>query len=792
MTVRLEPDGLMLVSSRLVDGSSHEFLEEGEGDPLPPRQLCGDAVRLRFEGCGEAVQPVPEQPLPGLNHFFLGRDSSRWQRNVMAHASVLYRGIHPGIDVRVRDAGGLLEYDVLLAPGADPSSLVMSCEGHEELSIDADGRLLIRSRNGVFVQPVPVTWEVLPAGERRKLSCRYRLVAGSRFGFDVEGRDPALAAVIDPVVQWASFLGGTSSDVGGKVAVGPDGTVTTLAVTRSPDFPVTPGSFDTILDGSGELDIAITRFAADGASLVFSSFLGGSGFDGFSALVVAPDGASILSGLTKSPDFPVTARAYDQSFAGTELSADGYVAKVSADGSDLLFATYLGGSLGETMTGLKLTESGSIVVCGSTGSPDFPATAGAFDTVKDGTNDAFVTALTPDGSSLQFSTFVGGMVSGTDVFVSVDEAQDGTFLLCGQSSTIDFPLTMDATEPVGNGQGHYTGLVAKLSADGADLLYASYFGPTFAPDNLFTTEIRESPDGSVLLFGDIRLDGLPMTAGSFQPAKKSIPFSADLFVARLDRSLKTILKATYLGGTGPDIPQVMELDGAGRVYVGGQTKTADFPVTPDAFDSAYGFQCADGSVAVLDATLSTLLYGSYIGNSTNGCTDVMSVAPDACGGLAIAVDEAGPFWTATVGAFDTTWAGSSDAWVARLQVLEPWSSLSGGVEGTLGPMQLLGGGCPCAGEILSVTLHNALPLAHAFLVLGTTSIEAPFKGGVFVPSLDFVLGGLATGAGGELVLQSVWPPGAPSGLAVFVQAWVKDEGAVQGFAGSTALRLETY
>ncbi len=263
---------------------------------------------------------------------------------------------------------------------------------------------------------------------------------------------------------------------------------------------------------------------------------------------------------------------------------------------------------------------GTIVIAGHTCSTDYPTTPSAYSPAMNGHCDAFVTGLRPDGSSLAFSTFIGGPGFAEDYATGVSVRPSGEILLVGTTSLPGFPLTADAAEPVS--VSGLDGFICRLSSDASALLYSSYFGTSFGPNSCAPLAIASAPDGTVLVSGTMVFSSgtsLPASAGGFQPTAQG---GEDTFVCRLDSTGKTFLKSTYFGGFGNEEFHEMRLDPAGRIYLAGQTTSPNFPLTPTAFDASFDSFCgADGYVAVLDPDLAKLRYSSFIGFSPHELHD---------------------------------------------------------------------------------------------------------------------------------------------------------------------------
>ncbi|MCI0589859.1 MAG: hypothetical protein L0323_23845 [Planctomycetes bacterium] len=204
MTVRVEPEALVI-----------RFERRSEDDG----PVQGVVVRLAFEGALGSATIEGEGRQPGLHHYLLGNDPARWKVGVPGFDAVVYRGLYEGVDLRVREEGGRLEYDLILEPGTELRSVAVRCEGVEGVEVDGRGSLRLRTALGGIEQAPPRTWQATPAGDRRPVTCRYRLLGGSRYGFEAEGLDPALSLTIDPGIAFATFLGGPGNEVALDVAL---------------------------------------------------------------------------------------------------------------------------------------------------------------------------------------------------------------------------------------------------------------------------------------------------------------------------------------------------------------------------------------------------------------------------------------------------------------------------------------------------------------------------------------------------------------------------------------------
>lgn len=295
-------------------------------------------LMLTFEGASKKVRLAGEGKRSGYHNFFFGNDPKRWHAKVASFSSVLYSGLYPGVDMRVREEASKLEYDLILAPGADIARVAIRVDGASEIEIAGDGSLILPTAHGSVRQTPPLTWEETPAGERQPVACRFRKIDARRYGFEVSGRNPEHTLVIDPGLEWSTFLGGGGHDAVYDMALARDGSgdVVLIGFTRSFDFPRTNGSLGPL----GQAPF-VARLNASGTRLIYSTLFGGSGVDSALGLAVDSSSAPVVVGNTNSSDFPVTPGAYDTTYNG---DYDAFVSRFNPTNGQLVFASYLGGT----------------------------------------------------------------------------------------------------------------------------------------------------------------------------------------------------------------------------------------------------------------------------------------------------------------------------------------------------------------------------------------------------------------------------------------------------------------
>ncbi|HET6202991.1 MAG TPA: hypothetical protein VFI25_09350 [Planctomycetota bacterium] len=756
-------------------------------------ELRGANLFLWFEGAASA-EPVPLDPLPGCHHFLKGNDPARWRTDVPAFGRLRYEGLYPGVAVEFREREGRLEYDLLLETGADLDLLAIRCEGQESMALDGNGALLLQTRLGPLRQGRPETYELGPEGERRPLECRYRLLGRDLFGFEVSGRDPARRLVIDPGLEWSTWLGGTANDRAISVALAPDGGVVVGGQTLSADYPATPGAFETSYNGAAGLpsfigDAVVAKLSADGSQLLWATYLGGDQNDSLTAVSLGANGEPVVTGWTGSLDFPTTPGAFDTSFNGIGLGTlygggDLFVTRLTSNGSALVYSTYIGGSDLEYPLSMALSPAEEATLSGHVHSPDFPTTPGSYDPTWAPFSQCYVTRLAADGASLVFSTYIGG--SGEEYGEAMVVHPDGATTIAGGTDSADYPTTPGAYDTSFNGgPGLFAeGFVTTLSPDGSGLLYSTFLG---SPGDEAIYGAALGPGGEVTVTGETSSPLFPTTLGAFDTSHNGLK---DVFVAKFDPTLSALVYSTFLGSPEDDRGEEVAAESSGTVVVTGNAR-AGFPTTSGAFAGNAGD--ADLFVTRVKPDGTGLVYSSFVGGPY--WETAYDVALDGTGAATLC----GESWSfpTTPGAYDTTSNGNGDGWVCRLDLLPAGVSKYGtSTPGCAGPLPMGVSSLPQVGNAsFAVTCQNApssgigffglslLPQVPAIPLAGFLIWISPFSP-LF---LEIPVGSNALGAA-EVPIPI---PNDPSlaGFGVFIEFLWADSCAPGGFSNSNALAI---
>ena len=566
------------------------------------------AIRIRLKGADPTSRIAGVRELAGKSNYLIGRDPKRWHTNVPTFASVRAANVYPGIDVVYRGEQGRLEYDLEAAPHADPSRIKLEIDGARRLALDASRNLVIATAAGEVVQRAPLIYQMIE-GQRRIVSGGYVLADAHTAAFKLGAYDHSVALTIDPLLTYASYLGGTGGDEGVSIAVDQnDGSAWVTGTTASTDFRVTPDAFQDVNFGND--DVFITKVSPDGSSIEFSTYAGGSLDDEASDIAVDPTGNAYVTGLTQSDDFPFSDDAFQSTLSG---STDAFVIALDSGGG-LIYSTLLGTNA--SGVAIAVNSVGEAYVVGTTRSALFPTTPGVFQVNYPGNINnplvGFVTKLDNIGAGLIFSSFLGLSDGGWPSAIALDQA-DNIFLSGGTSTGVNFGTQTCAP--------FRCGFAVEMDPEATNLEFSDNFPLAtllgIAVDNSGNAHIIGTRGGPLLINLDsagnptdvmLSLNGTPNRI-AVGPSSGNIFLSGvttssmlavtpdtyqsiyggggDAFVTVVDQSGVSNLYTTYLGGSGSDVAQGIALDTAENIYLTGATQSDDFPVTAGVFQGQH-------------------------------------------------------------------------------------------------------------------------------------------------------------------------------------------------------------
>jgi hypothetical protein len=538
----------------LSHGDAHVSLHRARKNDVPA------SIDLRLAGAAHPLIAAGRQALPGKVNYFIGNDPARWRTGIPAFARVEYSGVYPGVDLAYYGRQGHLEYDFIVAPGADPSAIHMDLRGARSLHIDSNGNLVLETGTDPISFQKPVTYQEI-AGQRHVVASRYKLIAANRIGFSLGSYDPHYPLVIDPSLSYSTYLGGSGFDYGTSVAVNSNGDAYVTGHTSSLDFP-TDNAEESFFPGSSAIFVA--KLSSNGSSLVYATYLGGSIYDYPYGIAVDSTGAAYVTGLTESSDFPVMNALYS-SLQGGE---DAFVTKFSPNGETLVYSTYLGGSGSDNALGIALDSNNDAYIVGSTQSSDFPVTSGAYQTTQGG-SCSFVTKINAGGTALDWSTYFGQSCSAQTTAIAVD-SQHAAYLT--GAAFPGLPVTAGAPQATFGG-GEHDAFMAKLGNAGATLVYCTYLGGSQTDSG---AGIVVDGSGNAYATGLTQSTDLPVTAGALQSTSGG---GYDAFVAELNSTGTAWQYLTYYGGQRDDYGYGIALDSSDNVYIAGYTLSNDLNST---------------------------------------------------------------------------------------------------------------------------------------------------------------------------------------------------------------------
>jgi hypothetical protein len=604
----------------------------------------GDALRLHLIGADPEAPIHGLEPLPGVSNYFVGKDSKHWEIGVPTYRKAQFDHVYPGIDVAYHGDQTRLEYDFVIAPHADPKRIELDFVGRR-LRLNEVGDLL--SYDGRVIQRHPVAYQEF-AGERRAVEVRYVLHGPRRVALALGNYDRSRTLVVDPTFLYSTYLGGSADDGSVKLAVDSGGAVYITGYTNSADFPTTAGMQPTYAGGG---DAFVAKLDPTGATLIYSTYLGGSGSDAALSIAIDGNGNAYVAGNTNSVDFPTTANAAQPALAG---STDAFVTVLDSTGA-LAYSTYLGGSGLDVATAIAVDGNGNAFVTGYTQSTDFPTTSGAVQKASAGGDDAFVTQFSSAGSVV-YSTYLGGRALDIARGIAVDAA--GNAYLAGYTQSPDFPTTNGALQTVFGG-GNADAFVALLDPTGATLSYSTYLGGN-ADDYAFGIAIDGS--GNAYVVGNSNSSNFPVTAGAVQSGNAG---GVDAFAVTLDAAGATLSYGTYLGGSAYDTALSVAVDASGSAFITGYTQSANFPTTSGAMQPAFAGGTSDAFLVQLTA-VGALGYGSYLGGS--GSDAGYGVAVASSGTVYVGGNTTSSNFPTTSGVVQPAAGGGNDAFVAAVPV----------------------------------------------------------------------------------------------------------------------------
>ena len=602
-------------------------------------------LRMKFVGANRAPQVEGVDQLPGKSNYLIG-DPARWHTNIPRYARVSYKDVFPGVSLIYYGNQGRIEYDFVIAAGADPGAIRIAFEGEQGMRLDSHGDLVLRTPAGIIRQSKPFAYQEV-AGVNKEIPGRYVINQRHEISFDLAEYDTSKPLVIDPMIPslvYSTYLGGSGDDTASAIKIDNAGNAYVAGFTSSPDFP---------LAGSGMIykggqEGFVTKLNSAGNSLLYSTYIGGSSDDAAYGIAVGSDGNAYVSGVTSSSDFPTTPGAYKRIYGGGQ---DVFVARLNSSGSDFLYSTYLGGSGDDIGTSIALDSSSNAYVTGATKSSNFTITPLAIQKVYGGGGyDAFVTKIFGGGYALHYSTYLGG--SGDDVGSGIATDTSGNAYVTGSTSSSNFPTTPGALgRTLGGGNDCY---VTKINSSGTSYNYSTYIG---GGGNDGGVSIVTDSTSIAYVTGSTTSTNFPTSSNAIS---RTLNGPQDAFVARVDGGALSLIYSTYLGGSGSERGYGIA-HWIGNTYVTGFTNSSNFPTAIGTIDSSYNGG-KDAFITAIDGS-GHLGFSSYFGGS--GDEEGRGITVTLATVYVTGLTKSSNFPTSS-GAFSRTLKGAQDGFVAKM------------------------------------------------------------------------------------------------------------------------------
>jgi Cep192 domain 4/Beta-propeller repeat len=721
----------------------------GQAGGTPLSAATTDVVRMKLLGASHRAEILPEDRLPGYTNYFLGNDPGKWHTKIPNYSRLGYHEIYPGIDLAYYGRQGQLENDFMVAPGSNPKLILLGFEGARSLHLNASGDLVLAVRGGSVYLRRPRAYQGKGAS-RREIAARYVLRAGNEVGFALGAYDPNQKLVIDPVLTYSTYLGGSGGDVGYGIAVDSAGDSYVTGTTASTNFPTTTGNQPTL---GGGVDVFVAKLNPAGTALLYSTFLGGGNLDRATGIAIDSSGNAYVTGYTDSTDFPTTSGAFQLVNNG---DSDAFLAKLDASGSSLTYSTYLGGSGIDYGRGVAVDASGDAFITGSTQSTDFP-TANPLQVGLDGGSDAFLAEFDPTGASLLYSTYIGG--SGADEALAIALDSSGNPYIAGYTFSSNFP-TQSALQSTLAGTSD--AFVTEIDPETSSLVFSTYLGST---GDQSAQSIAIDSVGSIYITGKTTSSSFPLSSGPFQSTYEGL---GDAFVTKLTAGGTQLVYSTYLGGSQLDQGNAIAVDSSGDAFITGYTESSDFPRS-DALQNVLGISgaglcgstpCADAFVTKLGPS-GSVDYSTYLGGSEIDLGN--AIATDASGAAYLTGSTNSANFPVIAGAPQSAYVGtnsSTNVFIAKVSVQDA-SAVA------LSPQTLAFGNQKLnnTSDSKTVTLVNA---GSAALNISSISVSGQF-------SQTNNCGSVVSAGGGTCTIQVTFTPTQTG--SVTDQITIKDDAA---------------
>ena len=630
-------------------------LHDKKGYSLPLYNKTKTALKqsatfsLKPIGTSNEVEFIAGKKLSGRVNYLMGKNPENWHTDVPIYKEIVYKNLYNGIDLKIYGTKNRMEYDFIVSPGANPSKIHITCEGIDTLKINEKGGLVIHTPLGEITHLKPFIYQSI-RGKKHSVEGSFT-VAKNTFSFNIKAYNTNYPLIIDPLTMtYSTFLGGSGFDQGDAIAVDSAGNAYVTGITESTDFP-TKNSYEGTFPGNFSAFVA--KINQSGDSLIYSTFIGGSGTDRAWDIAVDSTGSAYITGATDSDNFPVK-NAYQSQISG---ESDAFVIKLAPAGNNISFSTYLGGDLSDDGKSIAVDSSGNTYITGNTSSTNFP-TANAYQGSLKGESDAYISKLNSTGSNLIFSTYVGGSLRDVSEGIAID--LNGNSFITGWTDSTDFPVKSSYQSKL---SGNIDSFITKLNSSGNSISYSTLLGGKDGDDIAHGIEVDS--EGNAYIVGETNSTGFPVK-NAYQQVKSGL---IDAFITKIKPAGNSLVYSTFLGGGfGDEYGYGMTVDESGCVYISGYTDSRDFPVK-NAFQGIAGIN-KNAFVTKMNPEGDSLAFSTYIGGANNDQA-AHGIAVDSYGSLYITgLTYSTDFPTKSP--FQGMYGGSGDAFISKLDIREEY------------------------------------------------------------------------------------------------------------------------
>jgi len=653
-----------------------ERMEENESQtPL--------VVRMKLNGAKFSPHVQGEERLPGTVNYFIGNDRTEWRTHIPTYSKVRFTNVYEGVDLVYHSSGHDLEYDFELQPHANPKSIEMEFEGIDRMEFDGSGQVTMNAGKGSLKLHKPSVYQI-NAGQRQDIPSDFEFRGARKLGLRLQNYDPSKPIVIDPVLVYSSYVGGSGDDWADGLQLDSQGNVYIAGGTTSANFPAT----GTETPPSGTCVAFVTKLDPTATSILYSTFVGGTHGDstctwGDAAAEIDIDatGQAYIAGAALSHDFPVTANAF-QSLMRSGATSNAFLSKLSPDGGLLLYSSFLGGESNDGAFSVKVDANQNAYLGGWAISSQFPVTSNALQTIRTSSSSSgngFISRIDTRNagvSSLIYSSYLGGSGDWGDAVYKIAVDSNQNAYLAGWTASTDFPVTSGSAFQPTASIGNWCGFVSRIDTSkpgSSSLAYSSFLCGTYSD---WPGGIALDSSLNAYVSSEVFSQDFPTTVG---PSNNRYPNDSMAAVTKVNTyalGVASLVFSTLVGGSDPaktswgDWTDGIVVDANGNAYLAGESSSTDYPVTLDAVQGTLKSSSGNGVLSVLSPDGSGLLYATYLGGSGGGQGDyIAEVKLDSNSNIWLAGNTESTDFPKTGGALQATYGGGEDAFIAELSAL---------------------------------------------------------------------------------------------------------------------------